>query len=309
MEFNHYPVMLTECLEGLNLQPSGIYVDCTIGGAGHSSKILASSDTIKLIGIDKDQTALDVCKQRLAQYAGRVTLVHADFKNIDKILDDLGVAAVDGILADLGVSSYQLDEGARGFSFRADARLDMRMDTTQQLDAYTVVNTYTEERLKQILKDYGEEKFASSIARHIVKARADAPITTTGQLKEVILSSVPRYRGQDGSSNVQRSFQAIRIEVNGELEGLKEFIQKAVSHLNPGGRLAIITFHSLEDRIVKHTFRELATDCICPPDFPICVCGHKASVKLIGKMQTASSGELKNNSRSTSAKLRIIQKI
>lgn len=309
MEFLHIPVMLEEVLQGLQLKDDGTYVDCTIGGAGHSKQILARTKQAQLIGIDKDPEALAASKKNLAQYKGRTKLVHADFKNIDKILDDLKVDKVDGILADLGVSSHQLDDSARGFSFRADTRLDMRMDTTQKLDAFTVVNLYSQQQLKQIISDYGEEKFAASIARHIVQARQKSQITTTGQLKDIILSSVPRYKGQDGYSNVQRTFQAIRIEVNGELKGLKEFILSATERLKPQGRLAIITFHSLEDRIVKQTFKDLCTACICPPDFPICVCGHAASAKIVGKMQTASAKELSINSRASSAKLRIIEKL
>lgn len=309
VEFTHIPVMLNEVLEGLNLKPNGVYVDCTLGGAGHSREILAKTKSATLVGIDKDPEALKVSAERLRGYGNRVKLVHADFKNIDNILNNLHIDKVDGILADLGVSSYQLDASSRGFTFRQDAPLDMRMDTTAKLDAKAVVNTYSQEKLKQVIKDYGEEKFAASIAKNIVKARQNGEINTTGQLKQIILSSVPRYKGQDGSSNVQRTFQAIRIEVNAELDGLKDFIIAATGRLQPGGRLAIITFHSLEDRIVKHTFKELSTGCICPPDFPICVCGHTAKATIVGKMQTATELELKQNSRSSSAKLRILQKI
>ena len=309
MEFKHVPVMLNECLQGLNLKDKGVYVDGTIGGAGHSTEILARTKSAKLIGIDRDTEALNVCNQRLQPYKKRVTLVHDNFKNIQAILKSLSIDKIDGMLVDLGVSSYQLDNAERGFSFRYNSKLDMRMNKEQKLSAFEVVNGYSQTQLKQIISDYGEERFASSIARHIVLAREKEPIVTTGQLKDIILKSVPRYKGNDGSSNVQRTFQAIRIEVNAELTGLKEFIVDAVKVLKPGGRLAILTFHSLEDRIVKHTFRDLCTSCICPPDFPICVCNHKAVGKLVGKMITATNQEIKINSRSASAKLRVIEKL
>ncbi len=309
MEFVHIPVMLSECMDALNLKDNGIYVDCTIGGAGHSSKILELCKNCKLIGIDRDKEALSAAEHRLKDYKNQVSLVHSNFKDIKEVLSKLSVDKVDGILVDLGVSSYQLDNTERGFSFRGNAKLDMRMNREQHLSAWEVVNNYSETELKQIIKDYGEEKFASSIARHIVNARQTNPINTTQELKEIILKSVPRYKGQDGSSNVQRTFQAIRICVNEELTGLSAFIKDAVSVLNPNGRLAILTFHSLEDRIVKHTFRDLCTDCICPPDFPICVCGHKAECKPIGKFTAATDREIEQNSRSACAKLRIIEKL
>lgn len=309
MEFKHVPVMLNECLDGLALKNNGIYADGTLGGAGHSLEILKRTKKAKLIGIDRDADALAVCKDRLEEYKSRVTLVHDNFKNIKNILEQLNISEIDGMLVDLGVSSYQLDNADRGFSFRYNAKLDMRMNQEQKLSAYDVVNSYSQEQLKNVIKDYGEEKFASSIARHICKERELKPIETTGELKEIILKSVPRYKGNDGSSNVQRTFQAIRIEVNAELTGLAEFIKDAVSCLKPGGRLVILTFHSLEDRIVKHTYRDLATNCICPPDFPICVCNHKAQGKLIGKHSVATKEEIKLNSRSASAKLRILEKI
>lgn len=301
--------MLEECLDGLNLKDNGIYVDGTIGGAGHSREILARTKNSKLIGIDRDLEALRESQNKLSDYQNRYTLVHDNFKNINQILDNLGIDKVDGILVDLGVSSYQLDNAERGFSFRFNSKLDMRMNQEQKLSAFDVVNNYSQLQLKQIIADYGEEKFASSIARHIVEARSTAKIETTSQLKEIILKSVPRYKGNDGTSNVQRTFQAIRIEVNKELTGLDKFVRDAVNLLKSGGRLVILTFHSLEDRIVKHTYRDLCTDCICPPDFPICVCNHKAVGKLVGKMQVASSNEVKQNSRSSSAKLRIIEKL
>ena len=309
MEFKHVPVMLNECLDGLALKNNGIYADGTLGGAGHSLEILKRTKKAKLIGIDRDADALAVCKDRLEEYKSRVTLVHDNFKNIKNILEQLNISEIDGMLVDLGVSSYQLDNADRGFSFRYNAKLDMRMNQEQKLSAYDVVNSYSQEQLKNVIKDYGEEKFAASIARHICQERELKPIETTGELKEIILKSVPRYKGNDGSSNVQRTFQAIRIEVNAELTDLAEFIKDAVSCLKPGGRLVILTFHSLEDRIVKHTYRDLATNCICPPDFPICVCNHKAQGKLIGKHSVATKEEIKLNSRSASAKLRILEKI
>ncbi|MBQ8468913.1 MAG: 16S rRNA (cytosine(1402)-N(4))-methyltransferase RsmH [Clostridia bacterium] len=309
MEFKHVPVLLEECMQGLNLKDNGIYVDCTLGGAGHSFHILSRTNGSKLVGIDRDAEALAASKKRLSEFGDRVTYVHDNFKNLVQILKDNKIEKVDGILVDLGVSSYQLDNSERGFSYRADAKLDMRMDKSQKLSAYEVVNTYSAEKLRQIIKDYGEEKFATSIANKIDKVRKAKPIETTQELKEIILSSVPRYRGNDGSSNVQRTFQAIRIEVNGELDELGQFLVDATHSLKKGGRLAVISFHSLEDRIVKHTFRDLSTDCICPPNLPICVCGHRAEAKLIGKMITAGENELKQNSRSSSAKLRVIEKL
>lgn len=309
MEFKHIPVLLEECMTGLKLEDGGIYVDCTLGGAGHSSQILARTNNTKLVGIDRDADAIAASKQRLKEFGSRVTFVHDNFKNIKNILEQSHINKVNGILVDLGVSSYQLDTDERGFSYSADSALDMRMDKDQKLSAYDVVNTYSKEHLKQIIKDYGEEKFASSIAAKIEKAREAKPIETTFELKNIILSSVPRYKGNDGTKNVQRTFQAIRIEVNAELDGLKQFLIDALDLLKSGGRLVVISFHSLEDRIVKHTFRELATDCICPPHLPICVCGHKAEAKIIGKMEMATKEELHKNSRSASAKLRIIEKI
>lgn len=309
MEFSHIPVLKNETIELLNVKPNGIYVDGTIGGAGHSKAIENQAKIQKLIGIDQDAEALVAAKKNLAEFDNTI-FVNDNFRNIDVILDNLGIDAVDGILVDIGVSSYQIDSAERGFSFRNDARLDMRMSRSNSFSAYELVNQYSEEELTRVIRDYGEEKFAKSIARHIVKAREAKPIETTKELESIILSSVPRYKGQDGRSNVQRTFQAIRIEVNGELDALSEFIDKAVNYLKPGGRLAIISFHSLEDRIVKQKFRELATGCICPPDFPICVCGHKAVVKLVNKHPVeATKEELSINPRSAPAKLRVIEKL
>lgn len=308
-EFMHIPVLKSEVVSLLCVKPNGIYVDGTIGGAGHAKAILESEKIKLLIGIDQDEEALVAAKNNLKNF-DNVKLIHGNFRDIDKILDSENIENVDGILVDIGVSSHQIDEAERGFSFRTDAKLDMRMDRSKAFSAYELVNTYAEEELERVIRDYGEEKFAKSIARHIAKAREEKPITTTKELEKIILSSVPRYRGQDGKSNVQRTFQAIRIEVNGELDALSEFIDKAVNKLKSGGRLEIISFHSLEDRIVKQKFKELATGCICPPDFPICVCGHNATVKIITKHPVeATEAELKINSRSASAKLRVIEKL
>lgn len=308
-EFVHIPVLKSEVVSLLCVKPNGIYVDGTIGGAGHAKAILESEKIKLLIGIDQDEEALVAAKNNLKNF-DNVKLIHGNFRDIDKILDSENIENVDGILVDIGVSSHQIDEAERGFSFRTDAKLDMRMDRSKAFSAYELVNTYAEEELERVIRDYGEEKFAKSIAKHIAKTREEKPITTTKELEKIILSSVPRYRGQDGKSNVQRTFQAIRIEVNGELDALSEFIDKAVNKLKSGGRLEIISFHSLEDRIVKQKFKELATGCICPPDFPICVCGHKATVKIITKHPVeATEAELKINSRSASAKLRVIEKL
>lgn len=309
MEFSHIPVLKKETIELLNVRENGIYVDGTIGGAGHSSEILKQAKIKTLVGIDQDFEALDTAKKNLASF-DNVIFIKDNFRNIDGILDDLKIDSVDGILVDIGVSSYQIDAPERGFSFRYDAKLDMRMSKDNSFSAFELVNTYDEDDLVRVIRDYGEEKFAKSIARHIIKQRAIKPIETTKELENLILSSVPRYKGQDGRSNVQRTFQAIRIEVNSELDALKEFIDKAVSYLKPRGRLAIISFHSLEDRIVKHKFKELATGCVCPSDFPKCVCGHKAEVKLITRHPVeATEEELKINPRSAPAKLRVIEKI
>ena len=309
IEFLHIPVLLEPTIELLDIKPNGIYVDGTLGGAGHSKEILKKTKINRLVGIDQDEEALAAAKENLKDF-DNVTYVHDNFKNIDDILDELKLKEVDGILVDIGVSSYQIDAAERGFSFRFDAKLDMRMDKSKTFSAYELVNEYSEEELTRVIRDYGEEKFARSIARHIVKKRESGAISTTKELEDIVLKSVPRYRGQDGKSNVQRTFQAIRIEVNQELEVLKVFIDKAVSKLKKGGRLAIISFHSLEDRIVKQKFKELATGCICPPDFPICVCGHKPVVKLITKHPVdATEEELKRNPRSAPAKLRVIEKL
>ena len=310
MDFVHIPVMLNECLDGLNLKEDGIYVDATIGGAGHSLEILKRTKSAKLIGIDQDKDAIAVCRDRLKAYKDRVTLVLDNFSNLNKILEKLKIEKIDGILIDLGVSSYQLDNGSRGFSFRFNSPLDMRMNQDQKLDAKFVVNNYGEGELKRIIFDYGEERFAPRVAHKIVESRSKKPIETTFELRDLIMSCVPNVRGR-AMDSVQRVFQAIRICVNGELDVIGKTINQAVNHLNKGGRIVVLTFHSLEDRIVKTMFKELSTNCTCPPEFPVCVCGgNNAKLKLINnKPIIASTDELKVNSRSSSAKLRIAEKI
>ncbi len=308
-EFVHIPVLKKEVVLGLRPKDGDVFVDATVGAGGHSKLILEAAKNVRLIGIDQDDEALKASKKNLSKF-DNVTLLHGNFRDITEILASQDIHEVDGILADIGVSSHQIDTPDRGFSFRFDAKLDMRMDKNEAVSATDIVNNYGEIELARVIQDYGEERFAKSIARHIVEARKKEPIETTKQLEKIILSSVPRYRGQDGSSNVQRTFQAIRIEVNHELDALRGFLDKAVALLKPGARLAIISFHSLEDREIKQKFKELSTGCICPPDFPICVCGHKASVKLVTKHPIiAGTQELADNPRAASAKLRIVEKI
>ncbi len=310
LEFNHVSVLLKECIEGLNIKEDGIYVDGTLGGAGHSSEIVKRLTTGRLIGIDQDTNAIEKAKEVLKDDMEKVTLVHDNFKNIKNILDSLEIEKVDGILLDLGVSSHQLDEGDRGFSYKKDARLDMRMNREQELSAWEVINTYSEEELTQIIRDYGEDNWAKRIAEFIVLMREEGPIDTTEDLVEVIKKAVPVGARRDGPHPAKRTFQAIRIEVNGELEIIKQTILDGCDKLNKGGRMCIITFHSLEDRIVKETYRELFKDCICPPGFPICQCDKKREVKILTrKPMLPSEEELEVNSRSRSAKLRIIEKI
>ena len=309
MEFNHISVLRNESIEGLNINPNGFYVDCTLGGGGHSLEIAKRLDNGKLISIDKDEDALNFAKTRLSEYLDKIIFVKGNFADIDKILDNADVENVDGILADLGVSSYQLDTGERGFSFKKDARLDMRMDKSQSLDAEFVVNNYSEEELSKILYTYGEEKNARQIARKIVKIREKQPIKTTFQLRDIVVSSYPpKY--QNKASLCNKAFQAIRIEVNNELKDLTLAVEKMLSRLKKCGRICIITFHPLEDRIVKQAFKLHSTDCICPPRIPKCVCNHKADIKLITKHPIVpSETELNANSRSASAKLRIAEKL
>ena len=311
MEFKHVSVLLDECLEALNIKEDGIYVDCTLGGAGHSSQILKRlSNEGRLIGIDQDTDALKAAKERLKDYSN-VTFVHNNFYNIGEIIDGLDLeAGVDGILMDLGVSSYQLDKGERGFSYMQDAPLDMRMNRENDFSAYEVVNEYSEEELYRIIRDYGEEKFAKRIANFIVTRRTEKPIETTLELVELIKDAIPAKARREGPHPAKRTFQAIRIEVNSELSILNKAIEDGVRQLNKGGRMAIITFHSLEDRIVKNKFRDLAVVCRCPKEFPICVCNGKAQVKVISrKAIEPTKEEVEMNPRSRSAKLRVIEKL
>jgi len=310
MEFKHVSVLLNECIDGLKIKENGIYVDGTLGGGGHSSEILKHlSDDGLLIGIDQDKDALKAASKRLQNYKN-VKYVHNNFYNIDSILQDLEIEKIDGMLMDLGVSSYQLDTGDRGFSYMQDAPLDMRMNRDNSLSAYDVVNKYDEEEIYRIIRDYGEEKFAKRIARFIVENRESKNIETTLELVDIIKAAIPAKARREGPHPAKRTFQAIRIEVNSELSILNKAIEDGVNRLNKGGRMAIITFHSLEDRIVKLKFKELATACTCPKEFPICVCGGKAKVKLISrKAIEPSKEEVDENPRSRSAKLRVIERI
>ena len=309
-EFYHVSVLLDECIQGLNIKPDGIYVDGTLGGAGHSSQIAARLTTGRLIGIDRDPVALKAAGERLAPYADRVTLVHSNFCEIASVLEQLQIPGVDGILLDLGVSSPQLDDGARGFSYMADAPLDMRMNNEDALTAHMVVNTWPYEELKRILYEYGEERYAPQIASAICRKRENAPIETTLELVDVIRSAKPPQALREKQHPAKRSFQAIRIAVNDELGSVEKVMRDAIPCLNPGGRLAIITFHSLEDRIVKNGMAEASKGCTCPPNFPVCVCGKKPKVKLISRKPIVSGEEeLERNPRARSAKLRVCEKI
>ncbi len=309
MEFKHISVLKNEAIDGLNINPVGIYVDCTTGGGGHSLEIVKKLTSGRLICIDKDTDALTYAKSRLSEYSDKITFVNDNFANIDTILDELNIDYVDGILADLGVSSYQLDTAERGFSFMHDYKLDMRMNKEQKLSAYEVVNEYPEDELAKIMFNYGEEKNARQIARKIVRQRENKPIETTFELRDIVKSSYPP-KFQNKTSLPNKVFQAIRIEVNNELNDLTISVEKMLSKLKKNGRLCIITFHPLEDRIVKTQFKLHSTDCICPPRIPKCVCGHKADIRLITKHPIVPSEiELNNNSRSASAKLRIAEKL
>ncbi len=309
-EFHHVSVLLEECLDGLNIKPDGIYVDGTLGGAGHSSQIAKRLTTGRLIGIDRDPVALKAAGERLKPYEDRVTLVHSNFCEIAQVLRDLNISGVDGILLDLGVSSPQLDDGARGFSYMADAPLDMRMNGADSLTAREVVNTWPQEELKRILYAYGEERYAPQIAGAICRRREQTPIETTLELVDVIRSAMPPAALREKQHPAKRSFQAIRIAVNDELGSVEKVMKDAVPALNPGGRLAVITFHSLEDRIVKLAMAEAAKGCTCPPSFPVCICGNKPKVKLISRKPiVAGEEELRLNSRSRSAKLRVCEKL
>ena len=304
MEFVHCPVLADEVISGLNVKKDGSYLDCTVGGAGHSYLIATKLENGSLFCVDKDDDALNVSKKRLEKF-DFVRFIKSDYKNLES---ELLFERFDGILIDMGVSSYQIDNGERGFSFNHDGPLDMRMDKKQKLDAKIVVNTSSKEKLEKIIFEFGEEKFAKSIANNIVKQRQIKPVNTTFQLREIIDHAVPaKYRFQGA---YKKTFQALRIFVNNELDGLDKTLRFLVSKLNKGGRLAVITFHSLEDRIVKNAFKELATDCICPPKTPICVCNHRAQIKIISRKPiVATDKEIAENSRSRTAKLRVVQKI
>ena len=309
-EFHHVSVLLDECIQGLNIRPDGIYVDGTLGGAGHASHIASKITTGRLIGIDRDEVALTAAAERLAPYGDRVTLVHSNFCDIASVLARLGIGGVDGILLDLGVSSPQLDDGARGFSYMADAPLDMRMDHSEALTAAAVVNTWSYEELKRILYEYGEERYAPQIASAICKRREQAPVRTTLELVDIIRSAMPPAALREKQHPAKRSFQAIRIAVNDELGAVSQVMRDAIPCLNPGGRLAVISFHSLEDRIVKSAMAEAAKGCTCPPSFPVCVCGKKPKVRLITRKPIVSGEEeLARNPRARSAKLRICEKL
>ena len=309
-EFHHVSVLLDECIEGLNIKPDGIYVDGTLGGAGHSSQIVQHLTTGRHIGIDRDPVALKAAGERLEPWKDRVSLVHSNFCEIRQVLEDLEIEGVDGILLDLGVSSPQLDDGERGFSYMVDAPLDMRMNGEDTLTAYDIVNTWSQEELKRILFDYGEERYAPRIAAAICRKREEKPIETTLQLVDVIRSAMPAQALREKQHPAKRSFQAIRIAVNDELGSVEKVMRDAIPCLNPGGRLAVITFHSLEDRIVKNAMAEAAKGCTCPPNFPVCVCGKKPKVKLITRKPIVSGDEeLERNPRARSAKLRICEKI
>ena len=311
MEFQHKSVLLQECIDALNIRPDGIYLDGTLGGAGHSSQIARRlTEGGRLIGVDRDRTALAAAKERLAPYADRVTLVHSNFAEIDAILDSLGIPAVNGMLFDLGVSSPQLDDASRGFSYMADAPLDMRMDKDDALTAGEVVNTWPQGELRRILYDYGEERYAPQIAAAICRAREKAPVETTLELVDIIRSAMPAQALREKQHPAKRSFQAIRIAVNDELTAISRMLQGAIPRLNAGGRLAVISFHSLEDRIVKSELAAAAKGCDCPPSFPVCVCGKKPLVKLVPRKPILPSAqELEENPRARSAKLRVAEKL
>lgn len=306
MEFSHISVLLNECIEGLNIDPDGIYVDCTTGGGGHSLEIIKRLTSGKLVCFDQDKEAIAAASKRMEGF--NPIFVNRNFSQLDSALDELGIGKVNGVMMDLGVSSYQLDNAERGFSFHEDAPLDMRM-SREGMSAYDVVNEYTREQLERILLDYGEEKFAKSIVNGIVKAREQSPVKTTGELAEIIRNNVP-MKVRKEKNPCRKTFQAIRIEVNHELEVLETGVKAAFERLDKGGRLVIITFHSLEDRIVKNMFRDYTTGCTCPPEFPVCVCGKKPRGELVNKKPiTAGEEELAVNNRSRSAKLRIIEKL
>lgn len=306
--FNHYSVLLEETIEQLHVRPNGIYVDGTLGGAGHAYEVCSRLTTGRFYGFDQDDAAIAAAKERLAPFGESVTILRDNYCNARTVLGELGVRGVDGILLDLGVSSYQLDTEERGFSYRYDAPLDMRMDRRQRLTAREIVNDYTESELFYMIRDYGEDKFAKNIAKHIVQARQDKPIETTFELNEIIKAAIPAKMRQNGHPSKQ-TFQAIRIECNRELEVLKNSLEFFIELLNPGGRLCIITFHSLEDRLVKNAFKQAENPCTCPPEFPVCVCGKKPLGRSVTRKPILPSDrELEENNRSKSAKLRVFEK-
>lgn len=312
MEFVHKSILFDECMQALNPSRGGIYVDCTAGGGGHSLGIAERlPDGSRLICLDRDDDAIKACTKRLEAYADRVTVVKTEFSALGAVLDSLGIDKIDGIMWDLGVSSYQLDEAERGFSYMADAPLDMRMDRSATLDSAYVVNSYSEQELRRIIFAYGEEKFAAKIASAIVKNRSTSPINTTLELSEIIKNAIPAgARRKEAQHPAKRTFQAIRIEVNRELDVIRPAIEEAVRRLNVGGIAAVITFHSLEDRITKQTMADLAKGCTCPPEFPVCVCGNKPKVKLVTKKPIVpSDAEIADNPRARSAKLRVAEKL
>lgn len=310
MAYGHKPVLLDECLKALAIKPDGIYLDGTLGRAGHSLEIVRRLTTGRLIAVDRDETALDAARERLAPYLSKVTLVHSNFERLGEIVEELGLRGVDGMLFDLGVSSPQLDDAERGFSYMHNAPLDMRMDRSAPLTARDVVNTWSYEELRRILFEYGEERYAPVIAKHIVRSREEKPIETTYELVDIIKGAMPPQALREKQHPAKRSFQAIRIAVNGELDALPPMLNAAARHLNAGGRLAVISFHSLEDRIIKKTMQELATGCTCPPNFPVCVCGKTPEMKLITRKPiTSGQAELLYNPRARSAKLRIAEKL
>lgn len=310
MDFSHTSVLLNECIEGLNINPNGTYVDCTLGGAGHSLQILKKlSSSGTLIGIDQDINAINKSTETLKYYKDNIILINDNFFNIKNILLKLNIKKVDGFLLDLGVSSHQLDTPTRGFSYNYDNNLDMRMDTTKNFTAFDVVNNYSKDKLKKIIYEYGEDKWADRIAEFIIDRRKISPINTTFELVQVIKDAVPKNARREGPHPAKRTFQAIRIEVNNELGILESSIKNMIDFLNPEGRICIITFHSLEDRIVKNVFKQLENPCTCPRDFPICICGKKQTIKIITKKPIIpSEQEVIQNNRSRSAKLRISEK-
>ncbi len=310
MEFNHYSVMLNETIENINIKPNGVYLDGTLGGAGHSSEIAKRLENSgHLYGVDQDEAAIEIAKKRLHNYKENVTILRYNYKDAVKTLKEMGVDGADGIILDLGVSSYQLDTEERGFSYRFDSDLDMRMDQRQRLTAKEIVNTYSQRDLTRIIRDYGEDNFAANIAKHIVNAREEKPIETTFELNEIIKASIPAKIRAAGGHPSKRTFQAIRIECNHELDVLRDSLDEMIDFLKPGGRITIITFHSLEDRIVKTAFKKNEDPCTCPKNFPVCVCGNKSKGHTVTKKPILpSEKELNENSRSKSAKLRVFEK-